>query len=267
MAATIKLVTYAGQTVTPKDDAIIYDSAVAQNGVFYGCDVTASGNTLYIAGGYGMIKGRFFEIENSSIPVTLASGDTLLGRLYIHLDLSNSEAPIQLLTETGSSLSTLEHDDDANYTDGVWDVEMATFNVTTSAITSLVEKFDVIRDRAYLQSQIDTLNSNIGKTRFTFSSSVNGAQGALGYGYKDNATKTVRVYFTARFNSNVGPNVSMFSIPSEYRPSSNNGAVCIVTTDANASVAGHAVIGSDGTITQGLTSNCRGITGFAEYDI
>lgn len=165
MAATIKLVTYAGQTVTPKDDAIIYDSAVAQNGVFYGCDVTASGNTLYIAGGYGMVKGRFFEIENSSIPVTLASGDTLLGRLYIHLDLSNSEAPIQLLTETGSSLSTLEHDDDANYTDGVWDVELATFNVTTSAISNLTETYQTITDNASLisalQSAVDTLNSNL----------------------------------------------------------------------------------------------------------
>lgn len=159
MAATIKLVTYSGQTVTPKDDAIIYDTSVAQNGVFYGCDVTASGNTLYVAGGYGMVKGRFFEIENSSIPVTLASGDTLLGRLYIHLDLSNSAAPIQLLTETGATLSSLTQEDDANYTDGVYDVEMATFNVTTTAITNLTEKFDTIRDRAYLQQQITALNS------------------------------------------------------------------------------------------------------------
>ena len=118
-----------------------------------------------------------------------------------------------------------------------------------------------------LQTAVDTLNSNIGTTRFTFSSSVSGAQGALAFGFKDNATGTVRVYFVARFSSNVGANVSMFSIPADYRPSGNNGGPCIVITDTGAAVAGYATIGTDGTVKQAMTGYCRGIVGFAEYQV
>ena len=113
----------------------------------------------------------------------------------------------------------------------------------------------------------EVLNSNIGTTRFTFSSSVSGAQGVLAYGFKDNATGTVRVYFAARFSSNVGSNVSMFSIPAAYSPAANNGGPCIVTTDTGAAVAGYATIGTDGTVKQAMTGYCRGIVGFAEYQV
>lgn len=268
---SIRLITFSGQTVTPKTDGIIQDASIGQNGIFYGCGVTASGNSLHIDGGYGLIKGRYFEIDATTVPVTLATSDTLLGRLYVKLDLSNTEAPIQMLTATGETLPSLEQDADANFDDGVWEMELATFNITTTEISDLTETYQTITDNASLvsalQTAIDTLNSNIGTTRFTFSSSISGAQGALGYGFKDNATGTVRVYFTARFSSNVGTNTSMFSIPSGYRPSANNGAMCIITTDSNASVAGYATIGADGTIKQGLTNNCRGISGFAEYEV
>lgn len=158
MAATIRLVTFSGQTVTPKNDAIVYDSAVGRCGVFYGCDVTASGNTLYIANGYGMIRGRFFEIKASTVSVTLASTDTLMGRLYIRVDLSNAEAPCQLLTYTGSSLPSLEQDADANFIDGVWEMELATFSVATTEINNVVETFEIIEDN---NSRIEELNSNL----------------------------------------------------------------------------------------------------------
>ena len=165
MAATIKLVTYSGQTVTPKNDAIVYDASVGRCGIFYGCDVTANGNTVYVSSGYGMIRGRFFEIEASTLPVTLPSTDTLLGRLYIRLDLSNTEAPLQLLTATGSTLPALEQDDEANYVDGVYEMEMATFNVSSTEVTDVVETYEVITDNgtliSTLQTAVDTLNSNL----------------------------------------------------------------------------------------------------------
>ena len=168
------------------------------------------------------------------------------------------------MVATGSTLPDLTQEENANFTNGVWEMELATFDVDTSAVDNVVETFEIIEDN---NSRINTLNSYIGKTRFTFSSSVSGAQGALAYGYKDNATGTVRIYFTARFGSNVSTNTSMFSVPEAYRPSANNGGPCIVTTDTGAAVAGYATIGTDGTIKQGMTGYCRGITGFAEYQI
>lgn len=158
MAATIRLITYNGQTVVPRTDGIIQDASIGQNGIFYGCEVTSSGNIINISGGYGIIKGRYFEIDASTVPITLATTDTLLGRLYIRLDLSNTESPIQILTETDSSLSPLEQNDDVNYVNGVWEMEMATFTVTTTEVTDVVETYETITDNGTL---INTLNSNI----------------------------------------------------------------------------------------------------------
>ena len=164
MSATISLVTFSGQTVTPKDDAIIYDSAIAQCGIFYGCTVTSSSNVISFDGGYGMIRGRFFKIAASSETVTLSSSGTLLGRVYIKLDLSNSSTPIQIIVETGSTLHTLIQEEDVNFTDGIWEMELATFTINTSTISNLTETYDTISDTSglieALQDQIDKLTTN-----------------------------------------------------------------------------------------------------------
>ena len=141
---SINLVTYANQTVTPTNDAIIYERAIDQNGIFYGCNVTVSGNEVHITGGYGMVCGREFTIESEAIAVTLAPSGTLDGRLYVRLDLADADAPIQLLTTTGNTLPPLEQDADVNYTNGTWEMELATFTVGVSALSDCVETFETI---------------------------------------------------------------------------------------------------------------------------
>lgn len=142
MADNIRLITYAEQTVTPMNDAILQDVEVGQNGILYGVEISASGNTISITGGYGVIKGRLFQINSSNIAVQLSSGTTLLGRLYIRLDLSNQSEPISILTETGSTLSTLTKEEDANFTDGIYEMELATFSVSASEITDVYMTYD-----------------------------------------------------------------------------------------------------------------------------
>lgn len=141
---SINLVTYANQTVTPTNDAIIYERAIDQNGIFYGCNVTVSGNEVHITGGYGMVCGREFTIDSEAIAVTLAPSGTLDGRLYVRLDLADADAPIQLLTATGNTLPPLEQDDDVNYTNGTYEMELATFTVGVSALSDVVETFETI---------------------------------------------------------------------------------------------------------------------------
>ena len=141
---SIQLVTYANQTVTPTNDAIIYEKAVDQNGIFYGCNVTVTSNTVNITGGYGIICGREFVINSDSLTVTLAPSGTLQGRLYVRLDLADADAPIQLLTATGNTLPPLEQDDDVNYTNGTWEMELATFTVGVSSLSDVVETFETI---------------------------------------------------------------------------------------------------------------------------
>lgn len=141
---SIQLVTYANQTVTPTNDAIIYEKAIDQNGIFYGCNVTVTSNTVNITGGYGMICGREFTIQSESIAVTLAPSGTLQGRLYVRLDLADADAPIQLLTATGNTLPPLEQDDDVNFTNGTYEMELATFTVGVSALSDVAETFETI---------------------------------------------------------------------------------------------------------------------------
>lgn len=141
---SIQLVTYANQTVTPTNDAIIYEKAIDQNGIFYGCNVTVTSNNVNITGGYGIICGREFVISSESIAVTLAPSGTLDGRLYVRLDLADADAPIQLLTATGNTLPPLEQDSDVNYTNGTYEMELATFTVGVSALSDVVETFDTI---------------------------------------------------------------------------------------------------------------------------
>lgn len=146
MAGSIALKTFKGGNVTPQDDAIIYQTVLPGAGIFKGCEVSfARSNVLHISQGFGMIKGRFFEMYESEIPVQLAdTGQTKLGRLYIHMDLSNTDEPVQILTETATELSTLASDLNVNYNNTTYDLELAKFKVTAVQISDLTNTFKAI---------------------------------------------------------------------------------------------------------------------------
>lgn len=143
----IELITYySGNGVTPMNDAIIQELITGPGGIFTGCGITAAnGNNLYIGEGYGAIKGRLFKITNTTVSVVLASSGTLKGRLVVKLDLSNTEEPIAIEAHTGSTLYQLTQEDDANYTDGVFEIGLATFDVSTTAITNIVPEFRTLK--------------------------------------------------------------------------------------------------------------------------
>ena len=128
MADNITLKTYKGGNVTPQDDAIIYETAIPGSGIFKGCEVTyARGNVLHISQGFGMIRGRFFEVYETEIDVRLADvGETLQGRVYIYLDLSNADEPIKILAQAAAELPPLDADVNINYNNSSYDLELAT---------------------------------------------------------------------------------------------------------------------------------------------
>lgn len=139
MANEISLVTASGRTVTPKDDGIIYEVFSPGNGIIYGGAVTIKdSSTLHITAGHGIVCGRKFTIDDSDIPVALSGSGSLLGRLYIHLDLADAADPITLLVETGESLTPVVQDADVNINNGVYEINIATFDVDTSTISNLV---------------------------------------------------------------------------------------------------------------------------------
>ena len=147
MADNIILKTYKGGNVTPQDDAIIYETAIPGSGIFKGCVVTyARGNVLHISQGFGMIRGRFFEVYETEIDVRLADvGETLDGRVYIHLDLSNADEPIRILAQTAQELPPLDADVNINYNNSSYDLELAVFTVSSAGLSNLTKVFPTLK--------------------------------------------------------------------------------------------------------------------------
>lgn len=141
----INLVTYAAKTVTPQDDALIYENALIGSGMIYGGEVTiGSANVLHVAAGHGALCGRKFTIEATDIPISLTPSGSLLGRVYIHMDLSDTDEPISFQVETASSLTPVIQQTDVNINNGVYEINLATFDVDTATISNLVNVAPVI---------------------------------------------------------------------------------------------------------------------------
>ena len=135
----IKLVTFAAQTVTPQDDALIYETALQESGMIYGGVVTIkNANVLHVDAGHGALCGRKFTIEATDVPVPLTASGSLQGRIYIHMDLSDTGEPISFQVETASSLTPVIQQADVNINSGIYEINLATFIVDTSTISNLI---------------------------------------------------------------------------------------------------------------------------------
>lgn len=137
---SVNIITYTGRTRTAQHDAMTYDAAIGQSGILYGCEITATGNTLTVGGGFGIIKGRVFQIEEEAITVPLASSGSQSKCLVLTLDLSNSEHPLALAVQNGDY--TLTQDADANFDTGIYQIKLATFTVTSVEITDVYMTYD-----------------------------------------------------------------------------------------------------------------------------
>lgn len=154
MADNILLVTYSGRTVTPQDDALVYEAAVSQSGIIYGGEVTfKNSNTLHIGAGHGIICGRKFTIIESDISIQLTAGAVNTGRLYVHLDLSNTTAPIQILTEIGTTLTAPIQQEDVNIINGVYEFNLATFTVDAQTVSSVLSVAPAIKSYPVLTAE------------------------------------------------------------------------------------------------------------------
>ena len=143
----IRLVTFYNSTVTPQDDALIYENSLPASGMIYGGNVTIkNANTLHITAGHGALCGRKFTIEEDDIPIVLTSSGTLNGRLYIHMDLSDTGEPISLEVERANSLTPVIQQSNVNITDGIYEINLATFTISTSTVSDLVYVAPFIKD-------------------------------------------------------------------------------------------------------------------------
>lgn len=154
MADNIRLITWSGENVKPVNDANVYEAALGNGGIKYGCEVTvASSNTLAISAGNGVLCGRAFEVFDTTVQVQLSGSGTLQGRVYIHMDLSNTAEPIAILTETGQAITPPIQQENVNVINGIYEINLATFSVSPSSISNLID----VRGYIDLPSQIQAI--------------------------------------------------------------------------------------------------------------
>ena len=225
MADEVKLITFAGETVSPLYDGLIQELYTGGGGIITGAVVTIKdASNLHITGGYGALCGREFEIFASDIPVTLSSSGTLKGRLYLHMDLAQSGAPIELLVEVAASLTPVVQDSDVNTTNGVYEVNLATFDVGTSAISNLV---DVSPKLSKIPDQISSLNSALEVTTASLSL-PSYIRGYVNKVVKENGLVTID-FIGYLSEAKPGTGTLLVTIPEGFRPSSRSNVPLYIT--------------------------------------
>ena len=140
----INIITYSGKVRTAKHDAIVYDAALDRSGILNGCNVTVNGDILTVALGYGIIKGRVFEVTEESFRVEFPSSGTKVGGLAVTLDLGNPSNLLSMGVVSADSELELDKDNSANFNNGRYQMLIAKYTLTTSAVTNLVQAAHLI---------------------------------------------------------------------------------------------------------------------------
>jgi hypothetical protein len=134
----IEIKQFDGKTVTPKDDALLYDFLIGGSGIVEGCEVTHLGsNSLLITAGRGVIKGRIFVVTEETILATVSDGGTKQGRLLVKVDVANPTTPISFVTQMAATLPNLVQED-INRDGDVYELPLATYDINEIAVSNLV---------------------------------------------------------------------------------------------------------------------------------
>ena len=170
----IKMNTYAGGQMTAGNDAILHDRSIAQTGILHGCGITFMGaNQVHIEKGYMLIKGRYCTVTEDTIQVAMsATEDEIPGRLYVRADLTDSQEPVKILSVASNPLPELTQNENFNYENGVWEMELATYTAGMTSIKDLIVTCEEVKEGASkketadLLAKIDELTENLSKNTF-----------------------------------------------------------------------------------------------------
>lgn len=135
----IALHTVSGGTVSAEDDARLYEKLTGGlGGIVDGGVCTSSGGlVVHVTAGWGIACGRIFSWDADNITVTGAGSGTVNGRLKVKIDLTDPSDPISIVSEASSSLSPLVTED-LNGAGLVYEIALCTYQVSTTAVSSLV---------------------------------------------------------------------------------------------------------------------------------
>lgn len=119
----VTLLTFSGQNILPEYDA---EARKGMTGFTSMPAVTLSGsNLIHLTECYGMIAGYQFQITAMDVTVSLPSSGAINGALYLHMDTTNAQTPLEVIA---GAIPTYV------YGNGVYDMEIARFTATPSGV-------------------------------------------------------------------------------------------------------------------------------------
>lgn len=227
MSEVITLKQFDGSTVTPKDDAIMYDSFSGETGLLEGCDLTHTGaGQIRIGAGRGIIKGRQFVVQEHTINVTLSSDSDIPGRVYIRMDLSDTSEPVKILHVTAAVLPELEQDENCNNDNGVYEIELGTYIASKLTISNLEKTINRISPKLAKSMVVDNPNDVGAVTEEGYPVGCKALNGILGgirfgvdadgnYGYIKAGADTVTPFKSGAVVNNFSPTWVVLSTGSD----------------------------------------------------
>ena len=135
---SIELKQFAGASVTPADDAKLYNFLLGdKTGIAEGIEVTyLGGNQLKISSGWGICKGRMFVVEEETINAALSAEGSVPGRLLLNIDITQ-DVPATFVTQAGTDAAELIQED-INGSGTVYQIQLASYTVNEIAVSNLV---------------------------------------------------------------------------------------------------------------------------------
>lgn len=141
---SIELHTVDNGNVQAINDGRLYGEFTGNvGGIVNGSVVTSAGGlALHVTSGWGIGYGRVFTITADDYTVQPASSGTQKGRLYVHIDISQPDNPIEIRSVAAASLPALIQQ---NLSEGgaIYEIELAHYDVTALAVSNLVSNTKV----------------------------------------------------------------------------------------------------------------------------
>lgn len=147
----IRGITFSKQSVSPNDDSHIYKTLLGgRNGKTKGCNMTTSGDLIYISEGYFFASNRLIEIPSTeTIETSVVLSGTTYFRLVFEIDLSKTntasefnQGAFKVLSSTTGYPDIKQEDLDDGGT--IYQLPFAKFAKTVSGFTSFESELQTI---------------------------------------------------------------------------------------------------------------------------
>lgn len=183
-------------------DRRLYEAMLVNStGVVTGVTISATGTSLIVTSGWGIIRGAAFEVQQETIAASVPSSGTQQGRLLIELNVVNNT--IEFHTQVGTTLPSLVQED-INNGGSVYQMELATYSISATAISNLSTTYQTITTGAALSSLVDGINARLGVAESKLSGVETGAQVNTVTGVKGSSESSYRTGNVNLTAANVG---------------------------------------------------------------